>query len=284
MRTVGTLNAPPRSPSISRCGCAKSSRRWARAGSRRSEKRCNLLHGAQTREAGLSLELAAGLRRLEVLGHLCVSRARESQDGKDISRIAAHEHCICRFDRRPQKGTPNKLTAQLQATLAEAAQQYDGEALQTIVAVMRDKTETATLRVRCAEIILERAHGRTATVQNPTRDPDFVPLAERLKWYVRRDEIEKSAGKVVQLPPVTDQATAGRAGVCLESARPVELPSGAVPRATTVRRFLVVGAGVRLDVRHTGCWMPDPIGAVVRRHRRVPSLQQRGPSYRAFGW
>ena len=32
-------------------------------------------------------------------------------------------------------------------------------------------------------------------------------------------------------PPVTDQATAGRVGVCLQSARPVELPSGAVPGA-----------------------------------------------------
>ena len=69
-----------------------------------------------------------------------------------------------------------------------------------------------------------------------------LPLAERLKWYVRRDEILAAEGKVVQilppkkraLPPATDQATAGRAGVCLQSARPVELPSGAVPRATTV--------------------------------------------------
>jgi hypothetical protein len=75
---------------------------------------------------------------------------------------------------------------------------------------MNDDTATAAARVRCAELILERAHGKPAYLQDPNRDPDFVPLAERLKWYVRRDEIEKSAGKVVQLPPATDQATAGR--------------------------------------------------------------------------
>jgi hypothetical protein len=74
-------------------------------------------------------------------------------------------------------------------------------------------------------------------------------IAERIKWYMRRDAVDAAEAKIVQmlppkkralppatdqaLPPVTDQATAGRAGVCLQSARPVELPSGAVPRETT---------------------------------------------------
>jgi hypothetical protein len=64
--------------------------------------------------------------------------------------------------------------------------------------------------------------------QDPYRDPGFVPLAERLKWYARRDAIEAAEGKVVQLSPATDQATAGRA-----LSVPSNLPSAAMPRATT---------------------------------------------------
>ena len=55
-----------------------------------------------------------------------------------------------------------------------------------------------------------------------------LPLAERLKWYARRDAIEAAEGKVVQLSPATDQATAG----CALSV-PSSLPSAAMPRATT---------------------------------------------------
>ena len=50
-----------------------------------------------------------------------------------------------------KKGTPNKLTAQLQAPLAQAARRYDGNALQTLVAIMNDDRATAAARVRCAE-------------------------------------------------------------------------------------------------------------------------------------
>ena len=111
-----------------------------------------------------------------------------------------------------KKGTPNKLTAQLQAPLAQAARRYDGNALQTLVAIMNDDRATAAARVRCAELILDRAHGKPAYLQEPNRDPDFVPLAERLKAYVRRDQILAAEGKVVQLSPATDRATAGRRG------------------------------------------------------------------------
>jgi hypothetical protein len=127
-----------------------------------------------------------------------------------------------------KKGTPNKLTAQLQTPLAQAARRYDGNALQTLVAIMNDDTATTAARVRCAELILDRAHGKPAYLEDPNRDPDFVPLAERLKWYARRDAIEAAEGKVVQLSPATDQATAGRA-----LSVPSSLPSAAMPRATT---------------------------------------------------
>jgi hypothetical protein len=127
-----------------------------------------------------------------------------------------------------KKGTPNKLTAQLQAPLAQAARRYDGNALQTLVAIMNDDRATTAARVRCAEFILDRAHGKPAYLEDPNRDPDFVPLAERLKAYVRRDQILAAEGKVVQLSPATDQATAGRA-----LSVPSSLPSAAMPRATT---------------------------------------------------
>ena len=128
-----------------------------------------------------------------------------------------------------KKGTPNKLTAQLQAPLAQAARRYDGNALQTLVAIMNDDTATTAARVRCAEFILDRAHGKPAYLEDPNRDPDFVPLAERLKAYVRRDQILAAEGKVVQLSPATDRATAGRA-----LSVPSSSPSGAMRRATTV--------------------------------------------------
>ena len=151
-----------------------------------------------------------------------------------------------------KRARPNKLTAQLQAPLAQAARRYDGNALQTLVAIMNDDTAT-TARVRCAEFILDRAHGKPAYLEDPNRDPDFVPLAERLKAYLRRDQILAAEGKVVQilppkkqalpsatdqasppvtdqaLPPATDQATAGRA-----LSVPSSSPSGAMRRATTV--------------------------------------------------
>jgi hypothetical protein len=44
---------------------------------------------------------------------------------------------------------------------------------------MNDDTATAAARVCCAELTLERAHGKPVFLQGPNRDPDFVPLAER---------------------------------------------------------------------------------------------------------
>jgi hypothetical protein len=58
--------------------------------------------------------------------------------------------------------------------------------------------------------VLDRAHGKAAPILEQPRDPDFVPLAERLKWYARRDEILAAEGKVVQiLPPTEGQKDGG---------------------------------------------------------------------------
>ena len=59
----------------------------------------------------------------------------------------------------------------------------------------------ASARIRSAEIVLDRAHGKAAPILEQPRDPDFVPLAERLKAYVRRDQILAAEGKVAQILP-----------------------------------------------------------------------------------
>ena len=94
--------------------------------------------------------------------------------------------------------------------MAQAARRYDGNALQTLVAIMNDDTATAAARVRCAELILDRAHGKPAYLEDPNRDPDFVPLAERLKAYVRRDQI-LAAGKSCNYRPRPTRLLQGRA-------------------------------------------------------------------------
>ena len=42
-------------------------------------------------------------------------------------------------------------------------------------------------------------HPRMATAEPRHLEPDFVPLAERLKAYARRDAIEAGDSKVVKL-------------------------------------------------------------------------------------
>jgi hypothetical protein len=58
---------------------------------------------------------------------------------------------------------------------------------------MRDMTAPPSARVRAAECVLDRAHGKAAPVLE-TKDPDFIPLAERLKFYEQQDAIEAAAG------------------------------------------------------------------------------------------
>ena len=71
---------------------------------------------------------------------------------------------------------------------------------------MNDDTATTAARVRCAELILDRAHGKPAYLEDPNRDPDFVALAERLKWYARRDAVDAAEAKIVQILPPKKRA------------------------------------------------------------------------------
>jgi hypothetical protein len=91
-----------------------------------------------------------------------------------------------------RKGTRNRVTKALGTTLTEAAKALDAEALNTLDEIMSDRTATATARIRCAELILERGHGKPAPWQEP--GPEVAPLAERIAWYTKRDEFEAGAG------------------------------------------------------------------------------------------
>jgi hypothetical protein len=90
----------------------------------------------------------------------------------------------------------NKITVQMGGTSAETAQEFAGEALATLVEVTRDNRSSPAKR--------SRPWSRLCVTMPP---------------------------KKRALP---HQATAGGAGVCLQSVGPVELPSDAMPRATTV--------------------------------------------------
>ena len=54
-----------------------------------------------------------------------------------------------------QTGTPNRVTAEVR----ELARDYGQEAIETLVQMMRDG-ETDTVRIRAAEILLERGYGK----------------------------------------------------------------------------------------------------------------------------
>ena len=91
-----------------------------------------------------------------------------------------------------------EAAAQLRGTFAETAAHYADDALLVLVKIMKDVTVSASARVRCAELIIDRAHGKAAP---PAEKPkDFTPLAERLAIYAREEQIEASADKVVEFP------------------------------------------------------------------------------------
>jgi len=54
-------------------------------------------------------------------------------------------------------GTPNKATG----SLRDSAQEFTGEALDTIVEVMRNPETPATTKLSAATAILDRGHGKS---------------------------------------------------------------------------------------------------------------------------
>jgi hypothetical protein len=67
----------------------------------------------------------------------------------------------------------------------EAARQYEKEALQVIVSVLRDAKQPASLRLAAANDLLDRAHGRPAValqVDQTTREMALKRVVHEVKW------------------------------------------------------------------------------------------------------
>ena len=58
------------------------------------------------------------------------------------------------------KGSKNKTTEKNRARLADLAQEYTKDALQTLVTVMRDDDAPHSAKVNAATAVLDRAHGK----------------------------------------------------------------------------------------------------------------------------
>ena len=80
-----------------------------------------------------------------------------------------------------QKGTPNKVTAELRY----AAREYTEEALKTLAAVMRDRKASAAARVAAAIALLDRGHGRPR--QHVEAEVNFL---DRLSFEQKRALLE----------------------------------------------------------------------------------------------
>ena len=104
------------------------------------------------------------------------------------------------------KGAKNKRTAQREAAMHEASAQiaktvggaFEGDALAYFMSIYKDPAKPEHLRIDAAKVAIRYERPALAPVEDATGS-DVVPLAERLKAYVREDAIETSAGKVLKL-------------------------------------------------------------------------------------
>ena len=104
------------------------------------------------------------------------------------------------------KGAKNKRTAEREAVMKEMAVQiektvggaFEGDALAYLMSIYKDPTMPENLRIDAAKAAIRYERPALTPVEQATKS-DSVPLAERLKAYLREDEIKASAPKVVQL-------------------------------------------------------------------------------------
>lgn len=71
--------------------------------------------------------------------------------------------------------------------------------LEYLLAVLRNPKAEPHARLDAAKAAAPYVHPRLAPIEPQRKLDDVVPLAERVKEYTRRDAIEASAGKVVDL-------------------------------------------------------------------------------------
>ena len=91
-----------------------------------------------------------------------------------------------------KQGTPNKA----KAAKAAAIETSGLTPLAYLLSLMRDESLDQATRIEAAKATAPYVHSRMATAEPRHLEPDFVPLAERLKAYARRDAIEASKDRV----------------------------------------------------------------------------------------
>ena len=65
----------------------------------------------------------------------------------------------------------------------EAARQYEHEALQVIVSVLRDTKQPASLRLAAANDLLDRAYGRpSVAIDATTRELSLKKIIHEVRW------------------------------------------------------------------------------------------------------
>jgi hypothetical protein len=104
------------------------------------------------------------------------------------------------------KGAKNKRTAEREAATKEIAAQieksvggaFEGDALAYLMSVYKDPLKPENLRIDAAKAAIRYERPALAPVAQAP-ESDFVPLAERLAYYERRDAIEEGESKVAEL-------------------------------------------------------------------------------------
>jgi hypothetical protein len=95
------------------------------------------------------------------------------------------------------KGAKNKRTVEREATLKEMAATieeavegaFGGDALAYLTSIYKDPAKPDNLRMDAAKVAIRYERPALAPIEQPP-ERDFIPLAERLKEYERRDRIE----------------------------------------------------------------------------------------------
>lgn len=106
-----------------------------------------------------------------------------------------------------QKGSKNKGNPERKAALDALAERVEavipkafaGDSHAYLMAIYKDPSIETAVRIEAAKAAIAYEKPRLAPIEVKPQEDDHVPLAERIKSYLRDDAIEASAGKIVAL-------------------------------------------------------------------------------------
>jgi hypothetical protein len=105
------------------------------------------------------------------------------------------------------KGAKNKRTAEREAATKEMAAQienvvggaFEGDALAYLMSVYKDPLKPENVRIDAAKAAIRYERPALAPVEQGGPERDSIPLADRIEFYEREEQIEASESKVVEL-------------------------------------------------------------------------------------